>query len=188
MHIPLSIETYKIAPRMVGWLSANIRRYDVVHAHALFSFAPTVTAWMCRAYGVPYIIRPLGTLASYSLSKRRQLLKRLSIRCIEAASAPCCRRALHLRKRAGGGTATRHLFRGVHHSFGRRYRRSNRVRRSCVTLHPQLTGRSVVLYLSRIDPKKNIEALIDAFGCSRKLQDSASLVIAGRGEPGYMEL
>jgi glycosyltransferase involved in cell wall biosynthesis len=44
----------------------------------------------------------------------------------------------------------------------------------------------VVLFLSRLDPKKNVEGLIRAFATLRPSHPSARLVIAGAGAPDYV--
>jgi glycosyltransferase involved in cell wall biosynthesis len=63
--------SWKFSWPMTRWLWANARAYDVVHVHALFSYA---TIPGCRAAArapVPYVLRPLGTLSDWSLGRRR---------------------------------------------------------------------------------------------------------------------
>src|SRR5215469_17035291 len=55
-------ESLKWSAPLAAWLRAHVAEYDVVHAHAVFSHAPLAAARACRAAGVPYIVRPLGTL------------------------------------------------------------------------------------------------------------------------------
>ena len=55
----------------------------MVHIHYLFSFSSFCAALVARLKGVPYIVRPLGTLARYGITQRRPLLKQLSLRFIE---------------------------------------------------------------------------------------------------------
>jgi len=52
---------------------------------------------------------------------------------------------------------------------------------------PQVTGRRVILFLSRIDEKKGIELLLDAFADVRRQLSDAVLVVAGNGAPHYLE-
>jgi glycosyltransferase involved in cell wall biosynthesis len=52
---------------------------------------------------------------------------------------------------------------------------------------PKILGRQRALFLSRLDPKKNFEALIDAFASSPALRDSTVLIVAGSGEKGYVD-
>lgn len=55
----------------------------------------------------------------------------------------------------------------------------------------QIAGASgdgpLVLFLSRIDHKKGLEVLLDAMGLIAKRRDPVPLVIAGTGEPKYVE-
>ena len=44
---------YKIAPAMLPWLWRNVRTFDVVHIHSLFSFASVAAGLMARGRGVP---------------------------------------------------------------------------------------------------------------------------------------
>ena len=180
------IGPYKVAPSMVPWLAENVPSFDVVHIHALFSFAPTVAAWVARWHGVPYIIRPLGTLNRYGMGMRRRRLKQLSVSLIERANLANAA-AVHFTTQAEWEEAEAQglAFRGVVIPIGVEADPapvSFDLRRQ----YPQLAGRQVVLFLSRIDPKKNIEALIDAFAASPALQAGSALVIAGDGIPAYM--
>jgi len=62
--------SWKFSWPLTRWLFAHARRYDVVHVHALFSYA---TIPGCRAAArapVPYVLRPLGTLSEWSLAHR----------------------------------------------------------------------------------------------------------------------
>ena len=52
--------------------------------------------------------------------------------------------------------------------------------------HPILRDRRVVLYLSRLDPMKNVEGLLKAFAALGPERANAALVIAGSGEAPYV--
>ena len=60
-------EFYKPSPAFARWITREVGRYDLVHIHALFSFVAPVAAWAARRAGVPYVVRPLGTLARYGM-------------------------------------------------------------------------------------------------------------------------
>ena len=83
---------FKVSVGLGRWLKDNVKAFDVVHAHALFSFAPVAAAFIARRAGVPYVLRPLGVLARYGMTRRHPLLKQVSFalierRLIESASA-----------------------------------------------------------------------------------------------------
>src|SRR5207248_7318779 len=54
--------------------------------------------------------------------------------------------------------------------------------------YPKLRGLKIILFLSRIDRKKGLELLIDAFAMVRNQQKDVALVIAGEGEKAYVRV
>ena len=52
--------------------------------------------------------------------------------------------------------------------------------------YQRVQGKRIILFLSRIDRKKGIELLIDAFAMVRNQQKDVALVIAGEGEEAYV--
>lgn len=173
-------QLYKIAPKMLFYLARHIDEFDVVHIHALFSFSSTVAAWMARLRGVPYVIRPLGTLSLWGAQNRRRHLKRLSFALIEGPNLLAAS-AIHFTSREEQVEADSLglPLRGVVIPLG--------VEDEAVPALRTGDRRPTILFLSRLDPKKNIEALIDAFGHNRELRDTAILCIAGNGHPVYVE-
>lgn len=63
------------SPGLRHWLNWNVRRFDVVEIHNLFSFVPLYTARACQRADVPYIVRPHGSLEPVDLQKHA-LIKR----------------------------------------------------------------------------------------------------------------
>jgi glycosyltransferase involved in cell wall biosynthesis len=51
---------------------------------------------------------------------------------------------------------------------------------------PHLAGRKVVLFLSRLDPKKGLDILLPAFAKVRAQRSDVALIIAGDGEGGFV--
>lgn len=170
---------YKVAPGMIPYLIRHIEEFDVVHIHALFSFSSTVAAWIARWRGVPYVVRPLGTLSVWGARNRRRALKRLSLALIEGPSLRAAD-AVHFTSHAELSEAEELglSFHGVVIPLG--------VESDAPVKWPAQSGRKVVLYLSRLDPKKNVEALIDAFAANPRLRATAMLRIAGDGPPDYV--
>jgi glycosyltransferase involved in cell wall biosynthesis len=178
------LNPYKVAPGLVPHLTRTVHTYDVVHIHALFSFATTAAAWAARRAGVPYIVRPLGSLARYGLRERRQRLKRLSMAMIEG---PVLRAAaaVHFTSRAEleEAEATSVRMRGIVIPLGVD---ADDGPPAPPLRHPAMAGRRVILFLARLDPMKNLEAVIDAVAGSPMLRGSCALVIAGTGDSRYV--
>jgi len=176
---------YKVAPAMLPWLWRNVRTFDVVHIHSLFSFASVAAGLMARGRGVPYIIRPLGTLSQYGLTQRRPWLKRLSLAVLESRILGHAA-ALHFTSEAEWEEAEliNLPLRGVVIPLAAQVEPRGDAQR-LLQDYPVLVDRQVVLYLSRLDPKKNIEGLLRAVAAVRSQRGDVVLVVAGGGQPEY---
>ena len=184
-YFPRRSEFYKASPAFARWIGRHVRDYDVVHIHALFSFTSVVAARAARRAGVPYVLRPLGTLSRYGVTRRRPWLKRLSLKLLEG---PLLRHAaaVHFTAEAERaeaeelGIPMRSVVIPLAVAAGPVAEPGLFVAR-----FPQLQGKRIVLFLSRLDPKKNVEGLLRAFRLIGESLPDTRLVIAGDGEPGY---
>ena len=183
-----NLEPYKISFGLTKWLRANVKEFDLIHVHALFSFSSTMAARIARRNNVPYIVRPLGVLNQWGIRNRRRLPKLVSLRLIELPillnSA-----AIHFTSEAEREEAALLDARLAKHESvviplpvkpaakGNAERFFDR--------YPKLRGRKIILFLSRIDRKKGIELLLDAFAMVREKNKDVALVIAGDGEESY---
>src|SRR5688500_13550746 len=70
-------EAFKYSRPLSRWLKENVESFDLVHIHAVFSHACLSAAKACRRRGVPYVVRPLGTLDPWSMSQK-QIRKRIA--------------------------------------------------------------------------------------------------------------
>ena len=173
---------YKVAPGLVPRLMETVGQHDAVHIHALFSFAATAAAWAARRRRVPYVLRPLGTLSGYGLAMRRRRLKAVSMALVEA---PMLRHAaaVHFTSQAelADAQALGLAMRGVVIPLGLD---ADAAPAAAPLAHPALAGRRAILFLSRLDPKKNLEALIDAVASAPALRRSCSITRGGGKSPG----
>ena len=193
-YFPKQTEFYKTSLPLALWLWRHARDYDLVHIHALFSFTSNAAAWIARLRGVPYIIRPLGLLNQWGMENRRRWIKQASFNLIERpvlrtaaaihyTSGQEAREATRLRLGDNGrilplGADLSALAEPAdHHLFDQSF--------------PARIERPTVLFLSRIDPKKGLELLIDAFASLLKQSPGTAprpvLLVAGQGEPGYTD-
>lgn len=182
-------EFYKVSLPLARWLYQRIPDYDLVHVHALFSHTSLAAARAARSRGVPYIIRPLGLLNQWGMEHRRPWLKRLSLRFLEG---PVLRHASAMHYTSSeeqqqaektGATAA-----GFVVPLGIDLE-SSRVEPEVGELcrrFPVLVSRRLILFLSRIDPKKGLDLLIPAFASVRESHPDALLVIAGEGDRSYV--
>ena len=175
--------SWKFSWPMTRWLWANAGAYDVVHVHALFSYA---TIPGCRAAArvpVPYILRPLGTLSDWSLGHRRwkkrpyyALLERSHLAGASAIHVTSEAEAEDV-ARLGYGDRARVIPLGV--DVGARPSRRARAAAGSEPLR--------VLFLSRLHEKKNVPLLLRALAAATSASRRIELTIAGDGDPGYRD-
>lgn len=179
-------EFYKFSGGFAWWVLRHVREYDLVHIHALFSFTSVAAAWAARRAGVPYVIRPLGTLNRYGMEHRRPWLKRLSARWIEG---PLLSRAAAVHftsvQEQGEAKALGLGFTDVVIPLGTEATGPGNPD-LILARHPVLRGSSWLLFLSRLDPKKNIEGLLEALALCRDDLPGMNLLIAGDGPAEYV--
>jgi glycosyltransferase involved in cell wall biosynthesis len=174
---------YKWSPAFARWIRREIRNYDLLHVHAVFSFTSTASARAARAAGVPYIVRPLGTLNDYGMTRHRPWLKVASMRFIDG---PLLRdaAAVHFTSE-GEAMEARRLGLTLKEAvipLGIAMPDTISVRPPAITLPaaPRL------LFLSRLDAKKNLEGLLDAVALLKPEMPQLRLVVAGTGAFEYV--
>jgi glycosyltransferase involved in cell wall biosynthesis len=185
-YFPKRMEFYKVSPGFARWISRRVGDYDLVHIHALFSFTSVIAAWAARRAGVPYVVRPLGTITQYGVTQRRPWLKRLSLKLIEgpilrhAAAVHFTAEAEHVEAESLGIP-----MRGVVIPLGIE---PVALGDASVLLarFPALKNCRLLLFLSRLDPKKNVEGLLQAYSLCNKAFPDTRLLIAGDGDVGYV--
>ncbi|MGY6530392.1 MAG: hormogonium polysaccharide biosynthesis glycosyltransferase HpsP [Cyanobacterium sp.] len=153
---------YKFSVDLLRWLWKHGGDYDVAHIHALFSPVTTMAASICRYRGLPYILRPLGTLDPKDLRKKRGL-KKIYGNLLEKPNL----------KGSFGVHFTSQQEADVSEDFGAG------VNRLVVPLGVEIQGgmidddfiygkyniprdRPLLLFMSRIEPKKGLQFLIPA--------------------------
>jgi glycosyltransferase involved in cell wall biosynthesis len=172
--------SWKFSWPLTRWLWANASAYDVVHVHALFSYA-TIPGCRAAAHApVPYVLRPLGTLSAWSLGHRRwkkrpyyALLERSHLEMASAIHVTSDAEADDV-ARLGYGDRARVIPLGVDvraQTPGRRPRAE--------------TDPFRLLFLSRLHEKKNVPLLLRAFATVPAAVRPIELTIAGDGDPAY---
>ena len=170
-----------------AWLARHVSEFDLLHIHALFSYATLPAAFWAKRRGVPYIVRPLGTLNEWGMKNRRPWLKRLSFRLLESRVLEHAAlvhytsdqervEAAKLQVPAAAAIIPNALPDSLHACPAGRFR----------ARFPQLKRRRVILYLSRLDTKKGLDILLRSFASVRRQVPDASLVIAGTGQAEFV--
>ncbi len=153
---------YKFSLDLLRWLNSHAHEYDLAHIHALFSPVSSFAARICRQKGLPYILRPLGTLDPADLRKKRQL-KQLYTAVLERPNIAGAA-ALHFTSEQEAkiserfGVVTRDLVLPLGVIPASEILDKNLVRQQFGIP----SDVPLVLFMSRVDPKKGLDLLIPA--------------------------
>jgi glycosyltransferase involved in cell wall biosynthesis len=176
------LKEYIFSSRLNRWFPGNIRNFDIIHVHALFSYPSTVAMMHARRARIPYLLRTIGQLSPWSLAQsklRKQLmLKLVERRNLDSASL------LHFtttRERDECFTAFGQSFPSLVLPLGVRL----------PSPLPAIKSKSDglrLLFLSRLHPKKQLEVLLKGLALFQSDNPQAiwQLDIAGAGEPAYL--
>ncbi|MEG4841072.1 hormogonium polysaccharide biosynthesis glycosyltransferase HpsP [Microcoleus sp. B9-D4] len=169
---------YKFSLSLLQWLNENARQFDLAHIHAVFSPVTTFAATIARYHHLPYIIRPCGMLDPADLQKKKRL-KQIYATLLErpnlagaAAIHFTSQEEAKISERFGlGSTAKMPVPRdlviplGVTPGWF-----PNRLRESQVP---------IILFMSRIEPKKGLDLLIPALESILRSGIDFHLILAG---------
>jgi glycosyltransferase involved in cell wall biosynthesis len=175
---------YKFSAGLVTWLYQHAHEFDLAHIHALFSPLSTAAATVARDRNLPYVLRPLGTLDPADLQKKKRL-KQVYGRLFEAPNI--------------AGAAALHFTSPIEAEVSHRFGASAQdwviplgvqppaalpeVERQSILAHMRIPqDRPLVLYLSRLDPKKGLDLLLPVLEQLTAQGIEFHLVLAG-GNP-----
>jgi glycosyltransferase involved in cell wall biosynthesis len=182
---------YKFSADLLRWLAQHAQNYDIAHIHALFSPISTAAATVARQQKLPYVLRPLGTLDPADLAKKKRL-KQVYGQLLERPNLAGAA-ALHF---------TSPLEAEISHRFG--VATTDWVIPLGVDPQPRLStaeqlqildalqvprDQPLVLFLSRLDPKKGLDLLIPALAQVAQAAIPFHLVLAGDNpqDPTYKQ-
>lgn len=177
------IREYAFSSQLTIWLWQNISHYDLLHIHALFSYPSTVAMAIARLKKVPYIVQPHGLLCEWSLQQKSRK-KQIYLQLVERANLNASQ-ALHFTTQQeqlevsllGLKPSNFVLPLGIFPStpIGNAHQR----------LHQLLNipaNEPIILFLSRLHPKKGLDYLIRALS---KSHHRFTFIIAGSGSLEY---
>ena len=178
-------------------LQAQVKHFDLVDIHSIFLWPTTVAALSCQRWGVPYVIKPSGALDPTCLNKpydkrwvslssrakkwlyfrtlgRLDLGRASAVHFMSQAEMEATR---PLRLRPPGFVVPL----GVECGQLKEESTSLRLRER----YPQLDGKKVVLFLSRLDPIKGLDLLVPALGALALRRSDFVFMLAGSGDSAY---
>jgi len=185
---------FRYAPRFMPWLRANHQNYDCAIVHGIWLF-PTYGTWRAlRGTRLPYFVYTHGSLdpAHRAVMPEKHAKKMLvwmahERRVLRDARAVffTCDMERDLARNSFwpplGDVDNVIVPYCVADPPGEIPRQISAFRQR----FPELRGKRLVLFLSRLHTKKGADLLIRAFADVRNVDPNAHLVMAGSGEPGY---
>lgn len=169
---------YKFSLSLLQWLNQNAQQFDLAHIHALFSPVTTLAATIARGHNLPYIIRPCGMLDPADLQKKKQL-KQIYAALLERPNLAGAA-AIHFTSKEEAKISER---------FGLGNTGKMPVPQDLVIplgvtadLFPKRLRESqvpIILFMSRIEPKKGLNLLIPALESILESGIEFSFILAG---------
>jgi glycosyltransferase involved in cell wall biosynthesis len=178
------IREFAFSSQLTQWLWRHIKDYDLVHLHAIFSYTCTAAMAIARIQNVPYIVRPNGLLCNWSL-QQSPLKKQIYLAAIERSNLNCSQSIEFTAAQEQQEVAALNIHaKNFVLPYGLSLPESILDARLRLRQKLQIEAdEPIILFMSRLHPKKGLEYLIPALG---KLKNSNfSFILAGNGSPEY---
>ncbi len=188
LHLfPSEFPRWRRSNRLATALPSLIGKADMVHLHMIWDYPVLAAAGLCQRSRKPYVLRPCGMLDAWSLSQRawkkklylyfmaHQILKNAS--GIHFTSENECRNS----KVSGISEKGFIVPLGVSEFFYEPFKGDPWIEK-----YPQLRGKKILLFLSRLHYKKQPEVALGALKVLSDKHPDVFLVMAGGGETNYV--
>ncbi|MFC1895259.1 glycosyltransferase [Thermodesulfobacteriota bacterium] len=169
-------------------LRNDMANFDIVHIHSLYLYHTSEACSACRRLGIPYILRPHGTLDPFlrrkskfkkavynALIENRNLNKAAAVHYTAEDEMKLAHIPLGLKSRAIVVPL------GIDLSQFSNLPMRGRFRSQMVGN----TSKRIILFLGRINFKKGLDLLAKAYGKIARNRNDVHLVIAGPDEEGF---
>ena len=178
-----SVREYAFSLELTTWLWDNISKYDILHIHAIFSYPSTIAMAIARLKNVPYIVLPHGLLCTWSLqqsTRKKQIYLRLIERANLNNSQAIHFTSLHEQQESQLGLKVSSCVLPLGQSMPTLLLDARSRLRQRFNIP---ADEPVILFLSRLHPKKGLDYLISSL--SKVSHHRFSFILAGSGTPEY---
>jgi len=183
-------EAFKYSRPLSRWLDRHVAEFDVLHLHSVYSHSSLAAGRAARREGIPYLVRPYGTLSSWALKfkpVRKRVFWYLGVKRLLAGAAAIHYTSQAERRDAESGLAITRgvvLPLGVDSTLIDVQTAEDAPRRST-----SAADAPYVLMLGRLHVKKGLDLFLPAF-CRVTGQppfDRWKLLLVGDGDAAYVE-
>ncbi|MBE9158401.1 glycosyltransferase [Nodosilinea sp. LEGE 06152] len=171
---------------LLKWLNQHVNDYDLVHTHTLFSPMLSRLHRLCWSRSIPYLMTPHGMLEPWALAhkskKKAFYLQMVEKNALSKASAIQVLTHSEAKNLAAMGLKNMALLpngidvKALPCPFGSELFYQH---------FPEAKGKILILFMSRLDPKKGLDLLAKAFAKARAKFPNIHLAIAGPDSVGY---
>ena len=177
-----------ISHALGNFLVQHGHEYDLVHTHTLFSPTLSFVNWLCNLRKIPYVITPNGMLEPWALAykagKKRHYYSFIEKPILCSASliqALVTSEAINIQQLITNAQV--HVVPNGIDQCEYIHLPSTEV---FYNQYPNLLGKTLILFLGRIDPKKGLDLLAPAFAQTHQQFPETHLVVAGPDGIGFM--
>lgn len=177
---------YKFSLELLRWLLAHSSKFDLAHIHALFSPVSTAAATVARYKKLPYILRPLGTLDPADLQKKWQL-KQVYAALLERQNLAGAA-AIHFTSNQEAKISERFGTQSPNLVIPLGVRQPQQAKYESIKADLGIPNdQFLILFMSRIDPKKGLDLLIPALEKLLIINNNFHFILAGTNpqDPNY---
>lgn len=184
----LRMKEYIFSAGLMRWLWRNIKKYDIVCAHYLFTYSTTCTAVIANAQKVPYMIRTIGQLAPRALEHSKW--KKIAYTAFVERHNLNHAAAIHCASKGEAEDAVKFGVKAPIVTIPLGVIIPDTISDAKTILRSKFaipSDRLVVLFLGRLHETKRLELLIRAIHILAAKGLTINLLIAGSGETKYVE-
>ena len=190
-----TIEFISISQYII-WLISNLNKYNLVVLHGIWSFIYLISSLFSLIFRVPYCFHPHGSLDPFDINKKKRILKNFLGYSIyklifKFSMGFIFTTTLEASRAQSFDTKIKKYIATLTSPNETKIKKYNSEYLNKVKANYDLEkNEKILLFLSRIDPKKGLDILLKAFYLFNKRNKrniSASLLVAGNGNKEYLK-